>query len=50
MAERLIRDRDGGHQRTQNMDLKTMSIAKLQDLKTKIDAAISTKLGEPIIQ
>jgi hypothetical protein len=32
------------------MALKTMSVAKLRDLNTKIDAAISTKLGEPIIQ
>jgi DNA-binding protein H-NS len=28
------------------MTLKTMSVAKLQDLKTKVEAAISTKIGE----
>jgi DNA-binding protein H-NS len=28
------------------MALKSMSIAKLQDLKAKVDAAISTKIGE----
>jgi DNA-binding protein H-NS len=28
------------------MALKTMSIAKLQDLKAKVDAAISTKISE----
>jgi hypothetical protein len=40
----------GGLQRSEKMALKTMSVAKLQDLKAKVGAAISTKLGEPIIQ
>ena len=28
------------------MDLKTMSVAKLQDLKSQVEAAISTKVSE----
>jgi DNA-binding protein H-NS len=44
--KQLIRHRGRRARKDANMDLKTMSVAKLRDLKSQVEAAISTKVSE----